>query len=65
MINSNQRGNKVGGITVEEGPHAVDNIVFWFTLEYREGLVQKLYEHLVKMERHFCVVKGYGFEALG
>ena len=52
MLTSSQRHSKGGVISVEVGPHVMDNIVVWFFFDRWEVLVRKRCKILINGECH-------------
>ena len=52
MLTSSQRHSKGGVISVELGPHVMDNIVVWFFFDRWEVLVRKRCKILINGECH-------------
>ena len=65
VITSINHISNSGGLVIEEGPHVVDNLVVWFAIDNREGLVRKLCDNLVKGDHHRFDVKVSGIVTLG
>ena len=65
VIASDQSISKGGGVNVEEVPNIVDDLLVWFALNNRKGIVQKRFNNLVNGEPYYFGVKGSNFGALG
>ena len=63
VVSSPQCSRNGVGVTVEEVPHVVDDLVVGFSLEDREDLVRKLHSDLVHDKCHLIDVKDCDFRA--